>query len=159
MRGARSRARMALVFDPHTALRMSTERRYGWMWLHALELSDEVERLQRRLPRYLGPGSDAVSWEPPVDIHETPQGFVIFFALPGVAPEDIEVTLERKALSVSAKRRLGVADRDATIRRLEIPHGRFVRQIALSGPALRVADTRYLNGCLEVRLAWAEGVR
>jgi HSP20 family molecular chaperone IbpA len=129
------------------------------MWLQALELADEAERLQRRFPRYLGPGTDAVSWEPPVDIHETPEGFVILFALPGVAPEDIEVQLERTAVTVSAKRRLVVADRDAVIRRLEIPHGRFVRQIALSGPPLQVADTRYLNGCLEVRLVWAEGVR
>jgi HSP20 family protein len=139
--------------------RMSTERHYGLMWLHALELADEAERLQRRLPRYLGPGTDAVSWEPPVDIHETPEGFVILFALPGVAPEDIEVQLQRAALTVSAKRRLSIGDRDAVIRRLEIPHGRFVRQIALSGPALRVADTRYLHGCLEVRLVRAEGVR
>jgi HSP20 family protein len=138
---------------------MSTERHYGWMWLHALELADEAERLQRRLPRYLGPGTDAVSWEPPVDIHETPEGFVLYFALPGVALEDIELHLERTALTVSAKRRLGVADHDAVIRRLEIPHGRFVRQIALSGPPLQIADTNYLNGCLEVRLVWAEGVR
>jgi HSP20 family protein len=138
---------------------MSTERHYGLMWLRALELADEAERLQRRFPRYLGPGTDSVSWEPPVDIHETPEGFVLFFALPGVAREDIEVQLERTALTVSAKRRLGIADRDAMIRRLEIPHGRFVRQIALSGPPLRVADTHYLNGCLEVRLVWAEGVR
>ena len=138
---------------------MSTERHYGLMWLHALELADEAERLQRRFPRYLGPGADAVSWEPPVDVHETPEGFVLFFALPGVAPEDIEVQLERTALTVSAKRRLGIGDRDAVIRRLEIPHGRFVRQIALSGPPLQIADTRYLNGCLEVRLVWVEGVR
>ena len=138
---------------------MSTERDYGWMWLHALELADEAERLQRRFPRYLGPGADAVSWEPPVDVHEIPEGFVLFFALPGVAAEDIEVRLERTALTVSAKRRLRITDRDATIRRLEIPHGRFVRQIALSGPPLRVADTTYLNGCLEVRLVRAEGVR
>jgi HSP20 family protein len=138
---------------------MSTERHYGLLWLHALELADEAERLQRRFPRYLGPGTDAVSWEPPVDIHETPEGFVILFALSGVAAEDIEVQLERAALTVTARRRLRVPDRDAIIRRLEIPHGHFVRQIALSGPPLRIADTRYLNGCLEVRLVWAEGVR
>src|SRR5215469_8592138 len=138
---------------------MSTERHYGWLWLHALELADEAERLQRRFVRYLGPGTDAVSWEPPVDIHETPDGFILLFALPGVAPEDIEVRLELAALTVSARRRVGVAEPDAVIRRLEIPHGRFVRQIALSGSALQVADSRYHNGCLEVRLVRAEGVR
>ncbi|MBV8405918.1 MAG: Hsp20/alpha crystallin family protein [Gammaproteobacteria bacterium] len=136
---------------------MSTERRYGWMWLRALELADEAERLHRRFLEYIGPGTDAVRWEPPVDIHETEDGLVLLFALPGVSPEDIEIRLDRTALTVSALRRLKLADGTAVIRRLEIPHGRFVREIALSGPALRLADSHYLNGCLEVRLARARG--
>ena len=136
---------------------MNTERRYGWMWLRALELADEAERLQRRFLRYIGPGTDAVMWEPPVDIHETTDGLILLFALPGVAPEDVEVRLERTALIVTALRRLRVAERGAAIRRLEIPHGRFVREIALSGPPLRIADSQLLNGCLEVRLVPAEG--
>jgi len=135
---------------------MNTERRYGWMWLRALELADEAERLHRRFLRYIGPGNDVVRWEPPVDIHETADGLVLLFALPGVAPEDIEVRLERTALTVSALRRVRLAERGALIRRLEIPHGRFVREIALSGPALRISDSIYLNGCLEVRLVRAE---
>jgi len=135
---------------------MNTERRYGWMWLRALELADEAERLHRRFLRYIGPGTDAVRWEPPVDIHETADGLILLFALPGVAPEDIEVRLEPTALTVSALRRVRLAERGALIRRLEIPHGRFVREIALSGPALRIADSLYVNGCLEVRLVRAE---
>ncbi len=135
---------------------MNTERRYGWMWLRALELADEAERLHRHFLRYIGPGTDAVRWEPPVDIHETEDGLILLFALPGVAPEDIEVRLERTALTVSAMRRVKLPDAGALIRRLEIPHGRFVREIALSGPALRVADSHYLNGCLEVRLVRAQ---
>jgi HSP20 family molecular chaperone IbpA len=138
---------------------MTTERHFGLMWLQALELSERAEGLQRRFVRYLGPGTDTVSWEPPVDIYETPEGFILQFALPGVAPEDIEIRLERIALTVSARRRVGVAERDALIRRLEIPHGRFVREIALSGPALQVAESRFHNGCLEVRLVRVEGVR
>jgi HSP20 family molecular chaperone IbpA len=135
---------------------VSTERHYGWMWLQALELAEQAERLQRSFLRYLGPGHDAVSWEPPVDIQETSQGLVLLFALPGVAPEDIEVRLEESALTVRASRRLLRARSDAVIRRVEIPHGRFVRQVALSGPALQIAESRYFNGCLEVRLVRAE---
>jgi HSP20 family protein len=135
---------------------MNTDRRYGWMWLRALELADEAERLHRRFLRYIGPGTDAVRWEPPVDIHETADGLILLFALPGVAPEDIEVRLEPNALTVSALRRVRLAERGALIRRLEIPHGRFVREIALSGPGLRIADSVYMNGCLEVRLVRAE---
>jgi HSP20 family protein len=135
---------------------MSTEHRYGWMWLRALELADEAERLHRRFLDYIGPGTDAVRWEPPVDIHETEDGLILLFALPGVAPEDIELRLERAALTVSALRRVKLADAGAIIRRLEIPHGRFVRKIALSGPSLRIAASSYLNGCLEVRLMPAQ---
>jgi hypothetical protein len=36
---------------------------------------------------------------------------------------------------------VAVRERDTLIQRLEIPHGRFLRQIALSGAALRVADS------------------
>jgi HSP20 family protein len=135
---------------------MSTERHYGWMWVHALELAEEAERLQRRFLRYLGPREDAVSWEPPVDIYETEEGLVLLFALPGVSREDIEIRLESAALSVTAVRRLSCGFGNALIRRLEIPHGRFVRRIALAGPAMRIAESQYRNGCLEVRLVPAE---
>lgn len=134
---------------------MSDERQYGWMWLQALELSEQAERLQRRFVRYLGPGEDVVSWEPPVDIQESDEGLRLLFALPGVAPEDIEIRLEGAALIVSAIRRLSLAGRGALIRRLEIPHGRFVRRVALAGPT-RIAESMYRNGCLEVRLLPAE---
>ena len=137
---------------------MSIERQYGWMWLQALDLADQAERLHRRFLRYLGPGADALSWEPPVDIQETDEGLIVLFALPGVTPEDIEVRHERAVLTVSATRPLRLLQRDAVIRRLEIPHGRFVRRIALPGPALRLAESHYLNGCLRVQLLWERGV-
>jgi HSP20 family molecular chaperone IbpA len=134
---------------------MSTERHYGWMWVQACEVLDHAERLQRQFLRYTGPGVDAAVWEPPVDIHETSDGLSLLFALPGVAPEAIEITLEPNALTVSATRPLTLAHRESVIRRLEIPHGRFVRRIALKGARMQVAETRYVNGCLEVRLTWA----
>ncbi len=83
---------------------MSTERHFGWMWIQACEVLDHAERLQRQFLRYTGPGVDAAVWEPPVDIHETSEGLSLTFALPGVAPEAIEITLDPNALTVSAKR-------------------------------------------------------
>jgi HSP20 family molecular chaperone IbpA len=97
-----------------------------------------------------------VRWEPPADIYETDDGLILLFALPGVTPEDIEVGLAHGTLTVSALRRLKLPEAGAVIRRLEIPHGRFVREIALSGAALRIAESRYTNGCLEVRLVGAQ---
>jgi HSP20 family protein len=126
------------------------------MYLQALDLVEEAERLQRRFLRYLGPAGEAVSWEPPVDIHEGPDMTVVLVALPGVLPEDILVQLDAAALTVSALRRPRCALNDALIRRLEIPHGRFVRQIPLAGVRLKIAQSQYVNGCLEVRLVPAD---
>jgi HSP20 family molecular chaperone IbpA len=138
---------------------MNTERHYGWMWIQACEVLDHAERLQRQFLRYTGPGADAAVWEPPVDIHETSDGLSLTFALPGVAPEAIDIALEPSALTVRAKRPLTLSNRDSVIRRLEIPHGYFVRRIALNGARMQVAETRYVNGCLEVRLTWAAANR
>ena len=131
---------------------MSGERHYGWMWVEALEVLDRAERLQRQFARYLGPGGGAAVWEPPVDVLESAEGVVLLFALPGVAPEEIDVRLEPGALTVSAERRLKLGHPDAVIRRLEIPHGRFIRRVALTGVPLTVSATRYERGCLEVHL-------
>ena len=131
---------------------MGSERQYGWMWVEAREVLDRAERLQRQFLRYLGPGADAAVWEPPVDIQETSEGLILLFALPGVAPEAIDVRLEPTALVVSATRPLRLGRPSTIIRRLEIPHGRFFRRIPLPDVPLAMAASRYEQGCLEVRL-------
>ncbi len=131
---------------------MSSERQFGWMWVEACEVLDRAERLQRQFLRYVGPGVDAAVWEPPVDIQETADGLILLFALPGVVAKEISLTLEPTELIVSAVRSLKLSSPDAVIRRLEIPHGRFFRRIPLSGVPLKLAASRYENGCLEVRL-------
>ncbi len=137
---------------------MNTERHFGWMWVQACEVLDHAEKLQRQFLRYTGPGVDAAVWEPPVDVHENGDGLSLIFALPGVVAEQIEVTLEPNALTVSARRPLTMSHPNSVIRRLEIPHGRFVRRVSL--PArMQVAETRYVNGLLEVRLTAASTSR
>lgn len=131
---------------------MSIDRQFGWMWAQACELLDRADRMQREFARYVGPGTDAPVWEPPVDIQETPEGLQFIFALPGVDPEHIEIKLEPSALTVRAIRPARLGSSNSVVRRMEIPHGRFVRRIALAGARLRVGDSRYVNGCLEVRL-------
>ena len=140
---------------------MSIDRQFGWMWAQACELLDQADRMQRGFVRYVGPSADAAArtdaavWEPPVDIQETSGGLQFVFALPGVSPEHIDVRLEPNALSVSAIRPARLGSADSVVRLMEIPHGRFYRKIALAGGQFRLGETRYLNGCLEVRLVRA----
>jgi len=134
---------------------MKTDPQLGWMWAQACELLEQAERLQRQYVRYIGPGAGAAVWEPPVDVQESGEEVLLQFAMPGVDPGQIEVSLDSEGLTVSALRPVRLAHRNALIRRLEIPHGRFLRRIALSGAPLRIAESKYVNGCLEVRLARA----
>jgi HSP20 family protein len=142
---------------------MSIDRQFGWMWAQACELLDQADRMQRGFVRYVGPSADAAVradaavWEPPVDIHENSAGLQFVFALPGVSAEHIDVRLEPNALTVNAIRPARLGSPDSVVRRMEIPHGRFYRRIALAGNRFRLGDTRYQNGCLEVRLVRAAG--
>ena len=134
---------------------MANEDPRQWMWGEALDMLARAERMHRQLFQPASTSARRPSWEPPVDILEYDQGLRLLFALPGVAPEDIQVRLEAGALIVTAVRRLSHASGAGMIRRLEIPHGRFVRRIALAGPT-RIADSQYHNGCLELHLVPAE---
>jgi len=134
---------------------MKNERQFGWMWAQACELLEQAERLQRQYVRYIGPGADSAVWEPPVDVQESGNEVLLQFAMPGVEPGQIEVSLDSEGLTVRAVRPVRLAHRNALIRRLEIPHGRFLRRIALGGSPLRIVESTYVNGCLEVRLARA----
>src|ERR1700737_4244083 len=134
-----------------TTTHMSIDRQFGWMWAQACEFLDRADRMQRSFVRYVGPSADAAVWEPPVDIQETPAGLYFVFALPGVNPEHIDINLEPNALTVRAIRPARLGSSGSVVRRKEIPHGRFVRRIALAGGRFRLGATRYIHGCLEVR--------
>ncbi len=87
---------------------------------------DRAERLQRQFFRHA-----PASWEPPVDITETADELRVQVALPGVPAESITVALDPGGLIVSAARPFPCAGDTRNIHRIEIPYGRFERQIGL----------------------------
>ena len=101
----------------------------SWVWAEALELLRGAEKLQRRLFQ-IG-ASGAPGWEPPVDLYETADGLTLCVALPGVAADELEVFLESGTIVVRGERAFPVEYDRAIIYRLEIPYGRFERQIGL----------------------------
>ena len=96
------------------------------MWSEALSMLDRAERLQRQFFHHA-----AASWEPPVDIIETADEVQVHLALPGVAAASIRIALDPAGLSVSASRSFPCAGEAQSVHRIEIPYGRFERQIGL----------------------------
>jgi HSP20 family protein len=122
----------------------------AWMWAEACELLDRAERLNRQFFQPT-PARHAV-WEPPVDLFETDRALWVVVALPGVKVEQVEMVIQGDRLIVAGVRALPPQVRGAAIRRLEIPAGRFERQIELPHGHYEVAERSFANGCLMLGL-------
>lgn len=118
-----------------------------WIWAEALELLRNTERLQRR---FVAPDVQRTvpCWEPPVDVVEQGDELTLFFALPGVSPEQLEVVFEEAGLVVRGRRPIPPAFQRATIHRLEIPYGNFERRISLPPEKFRLQSRFFEDGCL-----------
>ena len=123
----------------------------GWMWAEACAMIERAEQLHRQ---FFQPGVAAVAavnWEPPVDVFERGQELAIVTALPGVEPQDIEISIDADLLRVAGVRRLPAVARGKAIHRLEIPHGRFERRIRLPDARWELGGSALVNGCLLVK--------
>jgi HSP20 family molecular chaperone IbpA len=123
-----------------------------WMWGEALSLMDQADRLQRQFFR-MAPSQAQFAWEPPADVTETPEGFCIHVALPGVAPNAVTVKLEADGVSIHALRAFPECGPEARIHRVEIPYGRFERHIGLPMHALEVGERSLKDGVLTLNFA------
>jgi HSP20 family protein len=98
--------------------------------------------IQQRLDRF-APGPSG--WVPPVDVHETPERYVLTAELPGLTQDDVEIKIHEDHLTISGRRR----ERNAACEqyhRVERGHGSFSRTFHLPHPvdADRVsADLRH----------------
>jgi HSP20 family protein len=97
---------------------------------------------------------------PPLDVHQTPDEIVITAALPGIKPEDVDITITGQTLSIR-----GEFKADEEIRRdqylyRERRYGTFHRQLQLpvrvQGDA---ANATFENGELRLSIPKAEEVK
>jgi HSP20 family protein len=129
-----------------------------WMWTEACLMLERVERMHRQFFR-LGPaGMQVAAWQPPVDVFETSDGLGsgrlgIVVALPGVESQDIDIAIEQDALVISGVRHLSALTPSSAIQRLEIPYGRFERQVRLPSGRFVLGQPELVNGCLFITLA------
>lgn len=126
------------------------------MWGEALSMLDRAQRLQRQFFTH-----DIVSWEPPVDIVEADSELLVHVALPGVSADAITIALDPSGITISALRAFPCRSEGGQIHRLEIPYGRFERQIGLplGDPytPLELAGKRLENGVLTLTFRRKEG--
>lgn len=130
---------------------MST-RNPAWMWGEACELVEEAERLRQQFFVPVRAHGRQPSWQPPVDVLESDRELWILVALPGVAPDQLEVLVDGRLLSVTGHRAMPRLADGAQLRRLEIPHGHFERRLELPAGKYEIARRELKDGCLVLGL-------
>lgn len=93
------------------------------------------------------------TWVPRVDIREESTRFVILADLPGVDLADIEIQMDKGALSLKGERKATTVGEGVTSTRSERLHGRFDRRFALPDSAdAESVSAVGRNGVLEISI-------
>lgn len=94
-----------------------------------------------------GGKTEPMPWQPAVDLYASDGLYVLEADLPGVRPENIELTLQGNTLWIRGHRNCLRITRTTQCVALERAQGEFVRQFQLSEPVdLSRIETHYENG-------------
>lgn len=129
-----------------------------WPFRGAWEAFDELQREMERIFNLTLVGS-RFFWEttkqyPPVNVYETASEYVLIAPVPGLKPEDLEVTALGDRLTIRGERKRQRVGTEETFRREERWMGSWSRRFSLP----ERADTERIsatleNGLLVVRVA------
>src|SRR3989338_4241578 len=102
--------------------------------------------------------SSKFGWDLAVDLYEEKGNVIAKLALPGINPDDIDISVEADMLRISGKREEEKETKDKNYYSKEIRRGAFSRVLSLpkSVEASRVA-AEYTDGVLKVTMPIAKG--
>lgn len=124
---------------------------------------DLLYRLERRMGRMFnepfnfidwdGAESTTAAWMPLVDIFEEPEFIRLVAELPGVKPEDVNISVEGNLLTIKGNKHQVAEEKAEKVHRYERTYGSFERTFSL--PATVAADkikATYEHGILTILL-------
>jgi HSP20 family protein len=123
--------------------------------------TDPFREFDRLAQQVLGSASNPGTWSRPnpmpMDAYREGDHYVISFDLPGIAPDAIDLEIERNVLTVKAERRPPQLGEDVEMQVAERPLGVFSRQLFLGDTldADRI-EAGYESGVLTLRIPIAE---
>lgn len=101
-------------------------------WTFVTQLQGDTNRAFRDWGAAEADGSSATAeWVPSADVEEYVDRFELFVDLPGVARDDVDITLENGVLSIAGERKREQRTEQLTHRRREREYGRFYRRFIL----------------------------
>lgn len=124
-----------------------------------------LTQLQKELERAYegdnGAGRIATAeWAPTVDIKEEQERFVIYADIPGVKPEDIDVSMEEGVLTIKGEKKTEAKTEKENYKRVERTYGSFYRRFSLPDTAdAEAISARCKHGVLEIVIPKREAVK
>jgi HSP20 family protein len=116
------------------------------------------------LGRFLGGGVTSPwpsgGFEVPTDVFRAEDRLVIRMDLPGVAPDDVEVTVQENVLVINGTRKFPYDGERVRFLRRGTFYGDFAQRVQLGkGLDVEKIGARYDNGVLELAIPYAEEVQ
>lgn len=109
-------------------------------------------------PERLPSGGGAMTL--PLDISETPEAFVVRASMPGIKPEDVQVTIHGDTLTIQGETSEVKEEQNGTWHLRERRQGTFRRMVTLSVPVdADRATAEHEHGVLRLTLPKAESAR
>jgi len=109
-------------------------------------------------PRTWGPGDATAAL--PLDVTNTSDALVVEASLPGIRPEDVEITVEDGTLTIRAESHQERRETEGEVLVSEIRRGSVSRAVALpSGLEPDKASATFEHGILRLRFPRAEAVK
>jgi HSP20 family protein len=131
---------------------MNITRFEPWSLFDALQRDlDRTAGRRFSTPESRDNGDSVADWVPAVDIVEENERFILRADVPGVKPEDIDVSMDNGVLTVSGQRLQESTDQANGVKRMERLSGKFYRRFSLPEAAkAEEISARSANGILEV---------
>ena len=141
----------------------------GLLTRHRSSFPTSIDRMRdefdRALQNFWGGNGDfesmlpASEWQPSVDISEDDQALKVKVDLPGIKPEDVEISVSDDRLTIKGERKEETEDdnKETKVHRIERRYGSFYRSIALP-PGTKADDVvaEADNGVITIHLPKGE---
>lgn len=96
---------------------------------------NEFNRMLSAFNRWHDGSETTLAWAPSIDVKEEPTRFVITADLPGVEAKDIDISMDRGALTITGKRQSEKKEEKDGYLRTERSSGEFFRRLMLPDTA------------------------
>ena len=111
--------------------------------LGSRDFEREIARLRGRMNEILNDASvemkqseplDESEWMPPVDVLENKDEILVKADIPGMSPDEIDLSISGNVLLIKGERKREVERKDENYHNIERGFGKFVRRVSMPAP-------------------------